>query len=173
MVLGRSPIVVCALVALLALVVGVVGAVSASPDGGKERNKAHTTLKVLAKDREARVVDLGPRGPSHGDMRVVNGPLYNASGTEKVGRLNLFCVLTDPADEPGETAQTTQCSYTFTLPGGEISAQGVTLRPELSGSSTDDFVALSGGTGRHVGVQGEVRFRTRGEKVSIAFRFVR
>ena len=59
------------------------------------------------------------------------------------------------------------------MPGGEISAQGVTLRPELSGSSTNEFVALSGGTGRHVGVQGEVRFRTRGEEVSIAFRFVR
>ena len=96
MVLRRRPIVVCALVALLALVVGVVGAVSASPDGDKDRNKAHTTLKVLAKDREARIVDLGPRGPSHGDMRVVNGPLYNASGTEKVGRLDLFCVLTAP-----------------------------------------------------------------------------
>jgi hypothetical protein len=82
-VLRRRPIVVCALVALLALVVGVVGAVSASPDGGKERNKAHTTLKVLAKDREAKIVDLGPRGPSHGDMRVVNGPLYNASGPRR------------------------------------------------------------------------------------------
>jgi len=113
---------------LLALVVaalgiGLWGAVGfASPKDNNGRNiDEGRTLTVLTKSRDARVVDLGPQGPTHGDMRVVNAPLYNESGKEKIGRLDVFCVLTDPADESAEKANMAECTVTYTLPGGEIS----------------------------------------------------
>src|ERR671916_230365 len=106
-------------------ITGVLGAVSsASPKGNDEHNASEepSTLTVLTKTREAKVVDLGPQGPSHGDMRVVNAPLNNESGKQKVGRLDLFCVVTDPADESSEKAHMAECTFTYTLAGGEISA---------------------------------------------------
>jgi predicted secreted Zn-dependent protease len=117
---------VLSMVVLVALAIGVVGGVSASPDAKKSKKKAHSTLTVLTKSRETKVVEVGPRGPTHGDMRVVNAPLYDATGTNRIGRVDLFCVLTDPADELAENAHRTECTITTTLPGGEISAQGVT-----------------------------------------------
>jgi hypothetical protein len=81
--LSRRVVVLVTMLVLLALVIGVVGVVSASPD--KDNNKKAHTLTVLTKTREARVVNLGPRGPSEGDVRVVNAPLYNASGAKKTG----------------------------------------------------------------------------------------
>src|SRR5919112_4208086 len=101
-------------------IIGVLGAVSsASPKGNDEHNASdgRSTLTVLTKTREEKVADLGPQGPSHGDMRVVNAPLYNQSAKKRIGRLDLFCVVTDPADEPKEKAHMTECTYTYTLPG--------------------------------------------------------
>jgi hypothetical protein len=105
-------------------------------------------------------------------MRVLNAPLYNESGKEKVGRLDLFCVVTDPADEPSEKAHMAQCSYTFTLAGGEISAQGVDAFPELPGRPSRSVDALSGGTEDYAGVRGEVRFEARGNKVISTLHFI-
>src|SRR3954452_22165008 len=103
MVLGRRVSVLLVALVLVVMALGIMGvlrAVSASPDtAAKERS---STLTVLTKTREARVVDLGPQGPTHGDMRVVNAPLYNESGKQRIGRLDVFCVVTDPVDEPNE-----------------------------------------------------------------------
>jgi hypothetical protein len=89
--LSRRVVVLVTMLVLLALVIGVVGVVSASPD--KDNNKKAHTLTVLTKTREARVVNLGPRGPSEGDMRVVNAPALQCERSEEdrapgpVGRL--------------------------------------------------------------------------------------
>ncbi len=148
-------------------IIGVLGAVgSASPDTAANAKARSTTLTLLTKTREATVVDLGPQGPSHGDMRVINAPLYNESGKQRIGRLDLFCVTTDPADEPSEKAHMAECTVTYTLPGGEISAQGVNAFPKLSGLPSRDVDALSGGTGKYAGVRGEVHVETRGTKVT-------
>ena len=131
----RRAVLLVALVGVLALgIMGVLRAVSASPDNADKHNGSEgRTLTVLTKTREIKVLDLGPKGPTQGDLRAINAPLYDESGKEKVGRLDLFCVVTDPADEPNEKAHMTECTYTYTLPGGEISAQSVRAYPELSG----------------------------------------
>src|SRR3712207_7709437 len=84
---------------------GVLRAVSASPDTAANANARSTTLTVVTKTGGIKVVDLGPQGPSHGDLRVFSVPLYNESGKEKVGRLDAFCAVTDPADEPNERSE--------------------------------------------------------------------
>jgi hypothetical protein len=163
---------------VLALGIGLLGVVgSASPkdndDGHNNGDKGRSsTLTVLTKSRETKVVELGPRGPTHGDMRVVNAPLYDATGTNRIGRVDLFCVLTDPAEERAENAHRAECTVTTTLPGGEISAQGVSVLPELPELPATDVQAITGGTKKYAGVEGDVRLEPRGNKLIITFRFI-
>ena len=158
-----------------ALGIGLWGAVGfASPkdnDDGHHDNDKGRTLTVLTKTRQEKVVDLDPQGATQGDMRVVNAPLYNASGKQKVGRLDLVCVSTDPADEANEKYHMAQCTYTYTLAGGEITAQGVSAFPKLSKIPSTAVDAVSGGTGKYAGVRGEVSLQTRANKAISAFTF--
>jgi hypothetical protein len=151
-------------------IIGVLRAVSATPNhnADKPNGSEARTLTVLAKIRDEKVVDVGPQGPSQGDMRVVNTSLYNATGTKRVGRHDQFCVLTDP----GEKTQMTECVRTYTLPGGEINSEGVSTRSTLNDSQKPGGTdAISGGTGEYIGVRGEVRYGTRGNKVIQTFHF--
>src|SRR4028118_2388912 len=155
-----------------ALGIGLMGAVgSASPKDDQNNNK-EGNLTVLVKTREVGVVDLDPQGSSQGDMRVVNAPLYNASGKQKVGRFDLFCVSTDPAEEANEKYHMAQCTYTYTLAGGEITAQGVSAFPKLSKIPPTVVDAVSGGTGKYAGVRGEVSLQTRANKAISTFHFL-
>jgi hypothetical protein len=110
---------------------------SLSPRHGQDDHhrddKGRTTLTVVGKNPENKVLDLGAQGPTQGDMRVVNALLYDKSGKERIGRFDLFCAITDPADESSEKSHMAQCTKTFTLPGGQISVQGVEAYPNLSG----------------------------------------
>jgi hypothetical protein len=73
---------------------------------------------------------------------------------DTVERSDLFCVPTDPADELAERADRTEC--TATLPGGEISAQGVSAFPEFSEIPVARNVeGITGGTRTYAGVRGE------------------
>ena len=178
MVLSRRLVVL--LVALVMVVVvalgimGVLRAVSASPDTAANAKARSTTLTVVTKTRELKVVDLGAQGPSQGDLRVVNAPLYNESGKERIGRLDLFCVTTDPADEPNEKAHMAECTYTYTLPGGEVNVQGVDAFPKFSEPPPRGVNAITGGTGKYAGVGGEVRFgfEVRGNRGIDTFHFI-
>ncbi len=180
MVLSRTRVtvlLVAPVVAVMALgIMGVLRAVSAAPNSSNaDDNRGDgegRTLTVVVKTVEGRVVDVGPQGASHGDMRVVNAPVYNESGRKKVGRLDLFVVVTDPADEPAGRAHMVESTYTYTLPGGEISVQGANAFPKLSEPPPRGVDAISGGTGKYAGVEGETRYETRGNKVIQTFRFI-
>ena len=173
MFLGRRVLIVLSMVVLVALAIGVVGAVSTSPDDEKDNNKKSRTLTVATKTPEIKVVDLGPQGPTQGDAIVQNAPLYNATGKERIGRFDLFCAVTDPADESSEKAHMAECTKTFTLPGGEISVQGREAYPdELSARPTPGEDAITGGTGKYAGVRGVQRFEPRRTKGINTFHFI-
>jgi hypothetical protein len=164
-------------VAVIALtLVAILRGVSASSTNDDTDNlndsEGPNTLTVLTKTRHIEVVDLGAPGPSQGDLRAINAPLYNESGKEKLGRLDAFCTVTDPADESAEKAHMAQCPYTYTLPGGEISVQGVNAYPKLSGPAPRSADAITGGTGKYAGVRGELRHEPRGTKVIQTFHFI-
>jgi hypothetical protein len=171
-VLSRTKVAVLVAMVVAALGIGLMGAVgSASPKDDDQNNNKEGNLTVLVKNREASVVDLDPQGSSQGDMRVVNAPLYNASGKQKVGRFDLVCVSTDPAEEANEKYHMAQCTYTYTLAGGEITAQGVSAFPKLSKIPSTAVDAVSGGTGKYAGVRGEVSLQTRANKAISTFTF--
>ena len=172
MVLSRTVVLFVVVMALG--IIGILGTVSsASPKGNDDdHNDKGSSLTVSTKTVQEKVLDLGAADLSQGDMRVVNAPVYNESGKEKVGRLDLFCVVTDPADESSEKAHMAECTFTYTLAGGEISAQGVDAFPEIPGPPSKSVDAISGGTEDYAGVRGEVRFETRGNKVISTFHFI-
>ena len=153
-------------------IIVVLRTVSASPNDKNHNNKGHSTLTLVTKNRQIEVVDLGPQGPSQGDMRVVNALLYNDNGTKKVGRFDSSGVMTDPADEASEKAHMVERTFTYTLPGGEISAQGLAPYPKFDRPTPESVDAISGGAGKYAGVRGEVRIQTRGDKVIHTFHFI-
>src|SRR5215217_3081999 len=131
----RVLLVAMAVVGMALGIIGFLGAVgSASPNNDDDHSddKGRSTLTVVGKNPENKVIDLGAQGPSQGDIRVTNAPLYDESGKERIGRFDLLCAITDPADESTEKAHIAQCTKTFTLPGGEITVQGVEAYPNLS-----------------------------------------
>ncbi len=154
--------------ALVGLVVGLgVQGVAATPPSAPTR-----TFTVVAKDIEVRVVDLPPTGPTQGDLRVFNGPLYNADETKVIGRHDGHVIATDPADEPAEQAQghIAQCLLTFSLPDGEITTWGVNSRSALTDLPTSpEHQAITGGTGKYHTARGEVRLETQGENIRYTF----
>jgi hypothetical protein len=171
----RLKVLLVALVMVLTLgIIGVLGAVSASPNNNADnRNDKSRTLTVATKTPEIKIVDLGPQGLTQGDTIVQNAPLYNATGKERIGRFDLLCAITDPADEPSEKAHMAQCTKTFTLPGGQISVQGLEAYPdELSARPAPGEDAISGGTGKYAGVRGEQRFEPRRTQVINTFHFI-
>ena len=172
MVLSRKvSVLLVALVVLVALGIGLWGAVgSASPKDNDDNNddKGRGTLTVLTKNREIKLVELGPQGPSHGDIRVINPPLYDQSGKEKVGPLDVFCAITDP----GQKTHMAQCAGTFSLQDGDISVQGVVPVPNASNPAVGNVDAITGGTGKYAGVRGEHRFQTPGTKGIHTFHFI-
>ena len=126
--------------ALVALAVGVV-----SPAWGSSGSKAkQTTFRVDAVTTEQSFLDLGAPGSSLGDQIVFTSRLLQR-GTE-VGHQAGVCTVTSVA------RQEAQCNATYALRGGQITAQAlITL-----GSSAPYLVAVTGGSGRFQGADGEV-----------------
>ena len=87
-------------------------------------------------------VDLGKRGPSLGDERIVSDSLLDTKG-RKVGHDGGVCTFTSLA--PPEAA----CHITFFLAGGEIAIQFLNAPPPRK------LAAVVGGTGTYRGARGE------------------
>jgi hypothetical protein len=146
------------------LVLAVVSGVGAA---------ATRTITVINKSRDVRVVDLQPAGPSQGDLRVFNGPLYNEDETEVIGHVDGVCTLTDPADDPSEQAHLTQCLLTFSLPDGAITVQDVQRRSALTElPAHQSLSAITGGTEAYQSARGERRITIQGEKVISTFSLI-
>ena len=170
----RVLLVAMAVVGMALGIIAVLGAVSsASPNNTDDDHRNHKgrTLTVVGKNPQSKGLDLGAQGPSQGDLIIINAPIYDESAKERIGRFDMLCAITDPADESSEKAHMAQCTKTFTLPGGQISVQGVEAYPNLS-ALAPGVNAISGGTEKYAGVRGEQRFELRGNKVIDTFRFI-
>ena len=172
----RVLLVAMAVVGMALGIIAVLGAVSsASPKGNTDdhrNDKGRSTLTVVGKNPQSKGLDLGAQGPSQGDLIIITAPIYDESAKERIGRFDMLCAITDPADESSEKAHMAQCTKTFTLPGGEITVEGVEAFSNLSGLSPAGVNSITGGTGKYAGVEGEQRYEVRGNMVINTIRFI-
>src|SRR3712207_7724767 len=139
---------------VLAALVGVAVGLGVQSVSATLLSAPTRTFTVVIKEREAQVVDLGPAGPSHGDLLVINTPLYNAQGTQVIGRADSVCTLTDPADTPRAPGHIMQCLTTHSVPGGQLTTQTLRIYPGLTERSVRVRGAITGGSGAYQTARG-------------------
>jgi hypothetical protein len=137
--MGRRLGVLGAATALVALAVGVV-----SPAWGSAGDK-EMKFRVDAVTTEQQLLDLGAPGNSLGDQIVFTTRLLQG-GTE-VGHQGGVCTVTSVARHQA------QCVATYALGGGQVTAQALVSLDNPAPYA----VAVTGGSGRYQGTEGEVR----------------
>jgi hypothetical protein len=148
------PIPRIALAALAALAV-VAAAVIASPsEASHYPSKDRFTLngKTLAVEP----VDVGKPGPSLGDQQVITEDVYRFG--KRVGTSDIHCTVVR-MDGPKFSVQ---CLNTTTLPGGQITAQGIVTSDQIEQVPFQQ--AVTGGTGAYAGVGGQLTVDEAGDK---------
>jgi hypothetical protein len=125
-------------IALVALAVGVV-----SPAWGSSGDKdKQTTFRLLAV-----ITELEFQGTSLGDQIVFTNKLLK--GDTEVGHEGAVCTVTSAQ------RQEIQCVATFSLRGGQITAQALIHL----GTLTPYLVAITGGSGKYEGAEGQIEVR--------------
>jgi hypothetical protein len=124
---------VAALTAVLPVTVAAVGSSTAVSDS--------RTIKFAIAFHDV-ALDLGKKGPSVGDERILADTLLDAKG-KKVGHDAGSCTFTSLA--PPEAA----CYVTFFLSDGQIAIQFLNAPPPRK------IAAIVGGTGAYRGARGE------------------
>jgi hypothetical protein len=134
-----------AVVALIvaAATAGAMATTAASDDGSHE-DEGHV-IRLTTKQVHQGFVDHGAPGFSTDDQFVFSNDLY--SHGEKVGEDGGSCTVTRVANAG---ATTLHCLGTNSLPGGQISVQG------LAAPGEPFELAVTGGTGRYRKARGQV-----------------
>lgn len=145
------------------LVAGGVGVASAGPDTRNAR-----TIVVQVPPGQVRVIDLGPKGESQADLRIANGALYSKG--QRIGRFDIVCVETDPEVAGGLVA--TQCTATWSLPGGQVTTQAASRRRTIKSPPLDHQQAITGGTGTFRNARGQVDLDAHSHGYTATFRLL-
>jgi hypothetical protein len=143
----RTLLVSACVSALTALVVGGGALASASSSGGGQ------TFTVIEKSTGGKFVDLGKKGFGVGDEFTFASDFWNTAQTRKVGHSNGYCVVI--------SATRDHCFATARFHGGTLEAEGGNL------SSASDFsLAITGGTGKYRGANGQVTIHSLSDTTS-------
>ena len=141
-----------AVIAVMALVVGAaIPALGSSSQGAGSTASGHAdtqqTIRVMAVFTALDPnIDVGAPGFSLGDEVVFSGNLLRNG--EQVGRIGVVCTFVSTANADRVEAQ---CPATATLPGGQITVQGVIVNRSLNWT-----LPITGGSGRYEGAGGQV-----------------
>jgi type II secretory pathway pseudopilin PulG len=132
-----------AVVALVALAIGAVGPAWGS-SGAESKQR---TFRLEALSTEQNFLDLGTEGTSLGDQIIFTTQLLK--GDAEVGHQGGVCTVTSVLRNEA------QCMATYSLSGGQITGQALIVL----GDPTPYAVAITGGSGKYRGVEGEIRVR--------------
>jgi len=138
----------------LVLAVASITLASASPPPASlapTNNKDQVqVLHLVGRTVQETFLDLGEQGDSLGDQIVFSDNLFR--GGKKVGISGASCTLVRLVER---VSVTFQCVGTLSLPGGQITVQGLVSFPEAD--RTPFFVAVTGGTGAYRTALGEMK----------------
>jgi hypothetical protein len=141
-----------ALVASMLLALSA-GPAAASDDRDHDRDRPSKVLRFFERGTgNLAFLDFGTPGPSVGDRLTFGNDLFD-SRNRIIGRDVAECVIAriDPTESP-DRQQIVQCVVTVQLADGQITVQGI-------GQGTDNFFAVTGGTGAYRNARGEARAR--------------
>lgn len=137
---------------LLALAAAVVVAVPSQ--AGSHHDKV---LELTGKTLDRAEIDVGKPGFSLGDSQILTEDVYRAG--KRVGTSDIDCTIVR-LDLAAHTFET-QCLNTTTLPGGQITAQGIVRSDQIEQSPFTQ--AVTGGTGVYRGVGGQLTVDEAGD----------
>ncbi|MFJ8013810.1 hypothetical protein [Streptomyces sp. NPDC096339] len=137
-------------------------AAAATDTGSAQAGGKGRTITVLAEVEQLTRFPVTPRSVSQGDQVVVRSKLSDEAGN-KVGETHGSCVTTR-----GGTDEAEQCLVTYTLPGGQITTQGVYFN-YLDQGPFDS--AITGGTGEYKKARGWVHSVTIATTPKVVRRF--
>jgi hypothetical protein len=136
----------------LAAVAVVAAALVAAPSQASHKDR---TLTLTGKTLAVEQVDEGKPGPSLGDRQILTEDVYRNG--KRIGASDIECTVVR-VEAPKFAAQ---CSNTTSLPGGQITAQGIVTSDQIEQAP---FVqAVTGGTGAYEGVGGELTVDEAGD----------
>jgi hypothetical protein len=141
------------IVALAALAV-MAAAIIASPS--EASHYGDKQFSVTGKTLAVEPVDVGKPGPSLGDMQIITEDVYRFG--KRVGTSDIQCTVVR-MDGPKFSVQ---CFNTTTLPGGQITAQGIVTSDQIEKVPFQQ--AVTGGTGAYEGVRGQLTVDEAGDK---------
>ncbi len=141
----RKALIVGALVALVGLVAAAIAVASSSQ---AELTKPET-IHVVQRGGQITFLPINPKKDVFtGDLVVVNGPVFDASGKTKVGWQHAECTVMEPKGVVAE------CAIETFLQHGMIAVKG----PTHFGVDDRSRGAITGGTGRYRNARGQVTF---------------
>jgi hypothetical protein len=157
-----------AAVALTALMLTTLSSASATPSHpAHQPSKQVFTLTTKTLDQAD--IDVGEPGLSLGDSNVITEDAYRDG--KRVGTSDLNCTIVRLQLAP-KFSFAGQCLNTTTLPGGQITAQGVATSDEIE--KVPFRQAITGGTGIYKGVGGALTVDDRGDgPAQLTFELVR
>ena len=150
--MGKRLGILSAVIAVMALVVGAVSPALGSSSQGSASTPSgqvdtQQTIRVFFIPTEFAEIDVGAAGFSLGDEVVFAGDLTRRDGTW-VGRYSVVCTFVSAANAERVEAQ---CPATATLPGGQITIQGVVVN-----RSVNVTLPITGGSGQFQGADGQL-----------------
>ena len=126
------------------IAVFALGALSATAWGDDDETRVIKLISTCTAINN--FVDVGPPGPTSGDIYVFVDELFTPDGSRKVGEVIGRCNLIDP------TTGSFGCTNVSVFATGTITTEGI-LHNVLGVVSV---FAVTGGTGRYRGATGEV-----------------
>ncbi|MDE2294389.1 MAG: dirigent protein [Gammaproteobacteria bacterium] len=119
---------------------------------------AARTLHVVEHALTDRVLDLGAKGDSRGDLLTFANPIFDAANKTQVGSDQGFCIRV-------VKGKSWECFWTLLLRDGQITVEGPYR------DDRDSTLTVTGGTGTYAGARGSMTLHARDAK-STSYDFI-
>ncbi|MFD9370782.1 hypothetical protein ACFWA6_24215 [Streptomyces sp. NPDC060020] len=147
-----------ALVALLSCA-PVAAAAATDPHPAHDKGK-HRVITLTGELKKQSFLPVNRKGPAaQGDRTVFNSELFDENH-ESVGETNGTCTTTWVGEVAQDSAEV--CVVTYTLPGGQLSVQGMVFGHLVPGPPPSFDNGITGGTGEFDRARGSVHAETIG-----------
>jgi hypothetical protein len=141
----------------LALAVALAG--NAYANGGGPDHGRTIRLVEAGPTAQPAFIDLGPPGPTTGDLVVVKDGLSFQDGSH-AGDFDQTCTLLTPGTKPFNS--TYDCASSIALATGTITMQG-----PFDATAPEQLAAVTGGTGVYRTARGDVQIQAVADQITV------